>query len=230
MRIDIARSILLRLVPGLLAAATLPFALALGAAPAPAMGAPQPQLIPTRWQLDIEPGPLRIAEVSVQTQIPGPNGSVVTVEQPQLFYYLTYTVTNNSGEDLMFAPAFELATDSGELIRSGRGVPAKVTRTIMRRLRNPFLHDQISVIGNLGQGPENARDGVVIWPAEDLRVDEVTIFARGFSGESHRVTRPDTGEEIVLRKVLMLRHETPGTIVNYGDDPIERVERRWILR
>jgi len=195
-----------------------------------AWAAPEPSLIPTRWQLDIEPGPLRVAEVNIERQVPGPNGSVITVEQPQQFFYLTYTVTNNTGQDLMFAPSFELATDDGGLMKSGRGVPSEVTREILRRLRNPFLKDQISVIGNLGQGPENAREGVVIWPAENLRVDEVLIFANGFSGESERVRRPDTGEEVVLRKVLMLRHETPGTIAGYGDDPIERVQQRWILR
>lgn len=202
---------------------------ALGVA-TPAYAAPEPSLIPTRWQLDVRPGPLRIAQVEVETQIAGPSGSVVTVRQPRFFFYLTYTVVNNSGEDLMFAPSFELATDDGRLIRSGRDVPGEVTSELLTRMRNPFLLDQIGIIGTLTQGEENAREGLVVWPAENVRVDEVTIFASGFSGESRRVVRPDTGEEVVLRKVLMLRHDTPGELLGQGDRPVERTQQRWILR
>ncbi|MFG0275685.1 MAG: hypothetical protein ACF8QF_11565 [Phycisphaerales bacterium] len=232
MRSRFARFARLRVPPVTLAVVAAPI---LVGAPMPgpaaqAWAAPEPSLIPTRWQLDITPGPLRVAEVLVSSQVAGPNGSVITVEEPRRFFYLTYTVTNATGQDLMFAPSFELATDAGELVKSGRGVPAEVTREVLNRLRNPFMQDQIGIIGNLGQGPENAKEGVVIWPADNLRVDEITIFASGFSGESERVRRPDTGEEVVLRKVLMLRHETPGTIARQGDDPLERVQQRWILR
>jgi hypothetical protein len=202
---------------------------ALGVA-SPAYAAPEPSLIPTRWQLDVRPGPLRLAQVEVETQIPGPSGSVVTVRQHRFFFYLTYTVINNTGEDLMFAPSFELATDDGRLIRSGRDVPSEVTAELLKRLRSPFLLDQISIIGMLTQGEENAREGLVIWPADNLMVDEVTVFASGFSGESRRVIRPDTGEEVVLRKVLMLRHDTPGELLGQGDRPVDRTQQRWILR
>lgn len=152
------------LAPGLLATA-------IPASPA-AAAAPEPNPVPRRWQLDVAVGPLRLA----------------TVETPEHgrrdYLYTFYKVVNNSGEDLLFAPMFELATDEGHLIRSGRGVPAAVTQELLRRLENPFLQDQISIIGVLLQGEENAKEGLVIWPAEGLKVDELSIYAAGFSGET----------------------------------------------
>ncbi len=182
------------------------------------VAAPQPDPVPRRWQLDIKPGPLRLAVLDVEGA------------GEQAYFYFTYYVENNTGEDLLFAPSFQLATDDGSLANSGAGVPSTVTKTILERLRNPFLLDQISAVGLLLQGEENAREGLVIWPAANLEVDEVLVFAAGFSGETKTIVRPDTGEAILLRKSLMLRHETPGDIAAFRDQPMDRVERRWIMR
>lgn len=204
-------------------AATLPI-LAVGAVTLPSpvtsttLAAPQPDPVPRRWQLDIKPGPLRLAVLDVEGL------------GEKAYFYFTYYVENNTGEDLLFAPSFQLATDDGTLINSGANVPSSVTKTILERLRNPFLLDQISAVGLLLQGEENAREGLVIWPAENLEVDEVSIFAAGFSGETKTYIRPDTGEPVLLRKTLMLRHETPGDIAALRDRPLDRVERRWIMR
>lgn len=184
----------------------------------PVMAAPQPEPIPRRWQLEFEPGALRLA------MIPTESGAI------QAYYYLTYYVENNTGQDLIFAPSFELATDDGEIRRSGIGVPASVTKQLLERLRNPFLLDQISAVGLLLQGEENAREALVVWPADNLEVDEILIFAAGFSGETTTLTRPDTGEPVLLRKTMMLRYETPGALTGLGDRPIQRAEQRWIMR
>ncbi len=69
--------------------------------------APEPDPIPRRWQLEIQPGPLRIATVDVKD------------EGPKAYFYMTYKVTNASGGDLLFAPSFDLATDQGDVLRSG---------------------------------------------------------------------------------------------------------------
>jgi len=182
------------------------------------MSAPQPAPVPKRWQLDLRPGPLRVATVEVEG------------EGPRAFFYFTYTVVNNSGRDLLLAPSFELATETGVILRSGRGVPSEVTQELLERLNNPFLQDEVSIIGTIQQGEEFARDGLVVWPAESLKDDEIMIFAEGFSGETRVVRRPDTGEEVVLRKTMMLHHHAPGDITVFGDAPLERIERRWILR
>jgi len=183
-----------------------------------AVAAPQPDPIPRRWQLDVRPGPLRIAILDVEGA------------GPRAFLYFTYYVENNTGEDLLFAPSFEMTTDLGARRKSGVDVPRSVTQQLLTSLRNPFLKDQISAVGLLLQGDEHARESLVAWPIDNLEVDEVTLFAAGFSGETETVIRPDTGEPVLLRKTLMLRHETPGDLAVLGSRPLPRVEQRWIMR
>ncbi|MFG0291768.1 MAG: hypothetical protein ACIAQF_09695 [Phycisphaerales bacterium JB065] len=184
-----------------------------------AAAAPQPDAIPSRWEFDFRPGPLRITTIEVEGK------------GPQAFFYMPYYVENNSGEDRFLAPRFELATEEGDVLRSGgSAVPREVTRAIIERFRNPLLEDEITMLGPILQGPENAREGVVIWPANDLTVDEVTVYASGFSGETKQFVRPDNGEVVVLRKTRMLRHATPGNIDPSSDQPFRRTVDRWIMR
>jgi len=189
-------------------------------APITALAAPEPSPVATRWQLDLRPGPLRIATVMDEIGL------------PRTYYYLTYDVVNNTGQDIFFAPSFELASEDGEIRSAGKNVPSVVTNELLARLRNPLLLDQITMAtsGELLQGEENGRSGLVIWPAEGLKVDEIKVFATGFSGETRTITKPDTGEEVTLRKTLMMIHETPGEITGKGDRPLSRVSQRWILR
>lgn len=186
--------------------------------------APEPDPVPRRWQLDVKVGPLRV------TTVDAPRIG------PRTYYYLTYRVTNNSGQDLLFAPSFELATDHGERRRSGRDVPAEVTRALLERLGNPLIQDQISILGMMLQGEENAKDGLVIWPANDLKADEVVIYGSGFSGESATLEMPDptTGQprQVVLRKTLMVRYKLPGDLRTDvpGQRELPPFENRWIMR
>jgi hypothetical protein len=187
------------------------------------LGAPEPDPVPSRWQLDIDLGPLRLAKVDV----PG--------QGVRAFYYMTYTVTNASGTDVLLAPAWDLATTDGRITRSGRNVPAFVTEKLIKDLNNSYLEDQISIIGVLMQGEENAKDGLVVWSIDDLRVDEVSIFGAGFSGEAKplEVLNPTSGtkEKVLLRKTLMARYATPGEIeAQPAAEPFEAVELRWVMR
>lgn len=183
---------------------------------------PEPNPIPVRWQLDLDVGPLRV--ISVETPETG----------PMLYYYLTYTVTNNTDEDILFAPSFELATETGVNVVAGQGVPASVTRAILERLDNPLLNDQVSMIGVLRRGEANARDGLVVWPVLDVTADEARVYMAGFSGETTRieVIDRDTGRprDVVLRKTKMAVHNVPGNVDGQGAQPLERAESVWIMR
>lgn len=183
-----------------------------------AQAVPEPAPVPRRWEFRIEPGPLRLTTVEV------PDQGVLP------FWYFTFKVTNNTGEDRFFAPSFQMSLDNGEVILSGRDVPRVVTDTILARLNEPLLIDEIAIQGTLLQGPENAKEGLVIFRADDLRPDVIRLFAAGFSGETHRYTRPDTGEEVTLRKQLMLTHQLPGEADPKSDNPIRRIGQRWVLR
>lgn len=179
---------------------------------------PEPEAIPRRWQLDIEPGALRVTSVDV----PGVG------KKP--FFYLTYRVINNSGEDLLFAPSFEMSTEVGNR-RSGRDVPAEVTKTLMEQTQNGFIEDQISIIGQLLQGKENAKDGIVIWPADELDMDDLTIYAAGFSGETASVELSTSKERVVLRKTFQIKYRVNGDMTQMLGKEITREEApRWIMR
>lgn len=192
------------------------------AAPPAAMAAPEPAPIPKRWQLDIEPGPLRMAVV----QTPGAG--------PRPYYYMTYKVINNSRSDLLFAPSFELATDDMTLLRSGRDVHVSVTNDLMERHANPYLEDQISIVGTLFRGPENAREGLVAWPMPAMFQSEVTVYCTGFSGETTTLELPNpvTGkpEKKLLRKTLELRYRLPGELSPAQGAELWPVSARWIMR
>lgn len=183
-----------------------------------ASAAPQPSPIPRRWELRVEVSPLRVANVEVANIGPRP------------FYYLTFKATNLSGQDLYLSPMFELATDQGDVIRSARDVPGEVYSTLLGRIQNAFLVSEVDVQGTIGQGADQAREGLVVWPADDLTVDEVAVYAAGFSGETQTVVRPDNGETVVLRKTLVLRHVVPGEIDPSISPALDRTEQRWILR
>lgn len=186
-----------------------------------AYAGPEPDPVPRRWQLDVKMGPLRAVTVEV------------TGKPPQKYFYMTYEVTNSSGEDLLFAPSFDLVTDDGQVHRAGRDVPAAVTRQILTLVSDPFVQDQISIVGQLLQGEDNAKSGVAIWPVPSMAISDLTIYAAGFSGETRAVDYkdPKTGEtkQVYLRKALMIKYIAPGELQNTSD-PLPVAEKRWILR
>jgi len=205
---------------GVLARVLVGACLAAGAVSMTAMtvSPPEPEAIPRRWQLDLEPGALRLATVDV----PGVG--------KKAYFYFTYQVVNNSGEDMLFAPAFELATERGA-IRSGLDVPVAVTRKLIEQTQNTYMEDQISIIGQLLQGKENAKDGIVIWPADELDMDELVLYAAGFSGETATVVKPTSKEPAVLRKSYMIEYHVSGDMTEMIGKEIPReMNGHWIMR
>jgi len=209
-----SRSLAAALVPAAIVLAVPAACLSVAAS---ALAAPEPDPVPRRWELDVEPGKLRMVTLDVDGE-------------PRSYFYFTYKVINNSGEDLLFAPAFDLATNEGDIVRSGRDVPMSVTRQIMDMLENPLLEDQVQAIDQLLQGPENAREGLIIWPVPAMDAEQLTVYMAGFSGETETITVPNSDETITLRKVLMIRYNTGGTLEGRGSEAVPEVERRWIMR
>lgn len=184
--------------------------------------APEPDPIPRRWQLDLKPGPLRLANVTLR------DGTT------RAYLYMTYRATNRTGEDVLFAPSFELADGEGTVLRSGRGVPLDVASKIQDDLNNPFLEDQISVLGMMLQGDENAKDGIVVWPMGNLTASEITVYAAGFSGEVAQVEIKDAKTGALVKepmyKTFMARYKTGGDMSRRGSEALEPFESTWIMR
>ena len=176
---------------------------------------PKPAPVPFRWELEFEPGPLRLYTD------PGGSGG---------YWYFTYMVTNRTGSDQLWAPKFTLFTDEGEIIESGRNVPDRVTQDLLKLLGNALMEDQNAAIGDILQGKENAKEGLVVWPARHLDVNELSLFIAGLSGETARVKNPVKGDEIILRKTLQRNYLIPGSAVDRGSQPIDLVSQEWVLR
>jgi hypothetical protein len=169
----------------------------------------------SRWTLDLTPGPLRLW-VDPATQ--------------QSYWFFTYKVVNRTGQDRMFAPRLELLTDDGKILRSGRDVPISALREIEKLLGNSLIEDQNEIIGDILVGPENAKEGLVIWTAPNTMVKEVTLFFGGLSGETTSIPHPETGKAVILAKTLARQYRTEGTPVLRPNEPLEALREDWVWR
>ncbi|MFB0986314.1 MAG: hypothetical protein QMB94_08430 [Phycisphaerales bacterium] len=172
--------------------------------------APAPASVPVSassldWQLDLAPGDLRL---------------YVDPVDGRRYWYFTYTVTNQTERDLVFAPRIELFMDSGEVLRSGRGVPSRVIGQLKKLLGNPLLEDQNRIIGDLRVGKENARTGIAVWPAEDQDITEVTLFFQGLSSDRKVVKHPKTDQPVSLYRTLRREYVVAGDPEQRGSTPL----------
>ena len=191
-------------------------AMAAAAVTGAALAYPKPSAVPPRWELEFEPGEFRL---------------YVDPLEGGTYWYFTYQVTNRTGRDQTWAPRLVLFTDRGEILASGRGVPMRVTTDLMDLLGNEMIESQNEIIGELHHGREHAKDGLVIWPAGDLEVNELSLFVAGISGETATVEHPLTGDRVVLHKTLQRDYLIPGEALPRGSKPVELAgEQRWVMR
>ena len=107
---------------------------------------PEPSLYPVSWELDFKHGtPKRI------------------VVDTTAYWYITYTVTNSTGQEQTWRPDFQMMTDDGKIIKSDRGIGIEVFDKIKATEGNRFLQPATQVAGPIRQGEDQAKDGVAIW-------------------------------------------------------------------
>jgi hypothetical protein len=211
---------------------------------ATAPAAPQPSIAPKSWQLEFEfEDPRRIT-----IQVPGENRS-------RVYWYMLYTVTNNSNRDVQFLPRFDIVTDKLQVLETDATADQAVFAAI-RKLHlksRPFLLEPLEVMGKLLQGADNAKDSVAIWRDFSGDSRQFTVFVSGLSGESVILPNPtyDAGKpefvvkdlpggiktkvnvnprQFVLYKTLSVAYRLPGDDeARKLAEPIrERVE--WLMR
>jgi hypothetical protein len=140
-----------------------------------APAAPQPSIAPKSWQLEFEfEDPRRLT-----VQIPGE-------KQPRVYWYMLYSVTNNSSRDVQFLPRFDVVTDKLQVLETDATADVAVFAAIKKiHLKDhPFLLEPLEVMGKLLQGADNAKDSVAIWRDFSGDARQFTIFVSGLSGES----------------------------------------------
>jgi hypothetical protein len=180
-----------------------------------AAGYPKPAAVPYRWELTFEPGDLRLYR--------DPDTS-------RYFWWFTYSVTNRTNGVQLWAPSMVLFTDTGEIIPAGKEVPSHVTEALLGMMNNQFLEDQNEIIGDILQGKEHMKEGLVVWRANSLAVNELSLFISGTSGETARVRNPISGSEVILRKTLQRDYLIPGDATARGSEPAQLMNQEWVMR
>ena len=181
---------------------------------------PQPSIYPISWQLDFKHGmPKRI------------------VVGNQGYWYMTYTVTNKTGQEQIWAPTFEMVDNDGKIVKAGHGVDPSAFDKIQSIEKNRFLLPTNQAVGDLHQGDDQAKDSVAIWKEPNPRMGTFKIFVTGLSGEvvvlkdddGKEVKGPD-GTPVLLRKTLEL------TYAVYGDEyypqrhEVHQLGETWVMR
>lgn len=195
-----------------------------------ALGAPEPSFAPVSWELSFEfHDPQRFT-----VSLPG-HGT-------QTYWYMLYTVANESGEDVQFFPSFTLVTDQLEVIEAGDGVSPTVVDKIRERHEKlyPFFAGPLAVTGPLLQGADNGRTSVAVFRDFDPKTDRFTVFVSGLSGEIARVKNPAFDSEkpeseenqrfFALRKTLAIEYHFPGDRDTRSSAEVNRVSRGWVMR
>src|SRR5437764_7368924 len=83
---------------------------------------PKPSPYPISWELKFDHDlPQRIV-----VKVPG-------AAAPQAYWYVTYTVTNNTAQEQTFLPFFDMLTNDGRVIPSDNTIAATVFNAIKQR-------------------------------------------------------------------------------------------------
>ncbi len=193
--------------------------------------APEPAIVAKSWELKIayrDPQRIRL-------RLPGQAAE-------RTFWYVIYTVTNDSGRDVDFYPTFDVVTDRLEVIKAGFGIHPEVNRTIRKRHARqfPFMVDHNAMFTRLLQGGDNARTSAVAFELNDPQADGFTVYVGGLSGEIARVSNsgfdPTLAEAdenprfFFLRKTLAIEYDLPGDERTHAEVNPVRVREKWVMR
>jgi hypothetical protein len=196
-----------------------------------ALAVPKPSPFPKSWELKF--------------RCDAPKRIMVTLpdrKTPQAFWYMTFTVANETNDEQQFLPTFDLLAADGSILRSDRGVPTAVFDAIKAREKDKFLEPLTKITGRLLRGADQARDGVAIWPEPDRKMGKFSVFVAGLCGECefYRVVNGEyekvekiemdadgkpKEELILLRKTLQLNYEAAG-----DTDKAEPLGQEWVMR
>ncbi|MCC7352042.1 MAG: hypothetical protein IT446_15895 [Phycisphaerales bacterium] len=187
---------------------------------------PKPSPYPISWELNFSHSqPQRIV-----VKAPGELTA-------SAYWYVTYTVTNNTRQEQLFLPMFELLGDDGAVMRSDDNIPPAVFDAIKARTKNDLLQPPLSVGPEIRIGEDQAIDSVAIWREPKLRMGQFSIFATGLNGEwvylkddQGNPVKGADGQPVILRKTLMLTYLVRGDETFGGPDAVVEKSQQWVMR
>jgi hypothetical protein len=183
------------------------------------------------WQLDFNfHDPQRIS-----VQLPGH-------AKPATYWYVLFTVTNNTGRDVELYPSFRLVTDTLQVVEGGANIDPRVYGAIAARHKKeyPFFAPPSKITGPLLQGEDNARTSAAVFRTFDPSANGFTIYVSGLSNEISRVPNPDFQDKaeeseanqrfFILRKTLAITYNLPGDVFTQSRATPVRDKREWVMR
>ena len=177
---------------------------------------PKPSLYPKSWELKFEHSkPKRVVVKD--------NGI------PKAYWYMTYTVTNNSDSEQLFLPSFELVSEDGRITKDLINLAKPVFETIKKLEGARFMQMPALIGGSLRIGPDQAKDGVAVWSEPNPEMGTFNIFVSGLSGETATVKDANDKAQI-LRKTLQLNYLIRGDDVYPGEDEVNENPEEWVMR
>jgi hypothetical protein len=179
---------------------------------------PKPSPYPKTWELDFVHGkPQRVVVKDIQSSA------------PRAYWYMTYQVTNNTNAEQPFLPAFELVTEDGRVIRNDFKIPKVVFDEVKKREGSKYMEPAALIAGELRIGPDQAKDGVAIWPEPSAEMGQFSIYVSGLSGEIAQV-KGATTKPVILHKTLQLNYLIRGDEVYPGEDEVNENPSEWVMR
>lgn len=198
---------------------------------AAAFAAPQPAKNSTTWELDFDFVDIQRVTVAISGR-----------SQSVTYWYLLYTVTNNTENDVEFYPSFDLITDTMEVVTAGDHIHPKVYDVITARHKTnyPFFTEPAQMNGRLRVGTDNARTSAAVFRDFDAKASSFKVFASGLTGEVTRVSNPsfdvDQPESdanrrfFTLRKTLEIDYDLPGDPGTRAASVPVRKDWTWVMR
>jgi hypothetical protein len=197
----------------------------------PCSAAPEPSAGSKSWQLDFR---FRDPE-RITVRLPGDDADTT-------FWYVLFTVVNNTGEDVSFFPSADLVTDTLQVVRAGDDISPSVYEAIAARHAKefPFFASPAKITGPLLQGEDNHRTSALVFRTFDPSASKFTLYVGGLSGEITRVINPGFDEKepesesnaryFVLRRTLAVSYDLPGDVSTRGVAAPVRRHREWVMR
>ena len=186
---------------------------------------PRPSLAPVSWEIDfVHRTPQRMV--------------VDTAAGPRAFWYMIYTVTNNTDEERFFLPDIVLHTDDGRNLPANYNVPKEVYDRIRERTKSLRLVGPKDMYQRLLVGEDEAKSSMAVWAEPKVEIGTFDIFFAGLSGETLEVKNPATGEPlkdkdgspILIRKTKQMIYKVRGDAVRPEEDSAVLVSEQWVMR
>lgn len=189
-------------------------------------GYPTPSMAPVAWEIDFASRtPRRIV-----VQAPGQ-------ESPRAYWYMIYTVTNNTDEEIFFVPAIEMLTQDGKVIPANRNLSGAVFDAVQKRARGTELTRPQEIVSNLLIGEDAARSSIAVWEEPSPEMGTFDVYVGGLSGEIAVLTdsngealKDAEGNPIRVRKTKQLRFKIRGDNRDKFNDEVNLVQEAWVMR